>query len=77
MPCNSDYLAPTAYECHIKETVKLLCYVYGWVGTRISTKLKHAVEEKTYFTKDSGDKWVSRLYAVLESMSKEVGDKLV
>ncbi len=90
MPCKSDdlqninpntrptiYIDPTPYEYKIKETVKLLCYVYGWLDKDISEKLKQATNEKIYFSSTEGDKWISALCKVLTDMSIEDRDQLI
>lgn len=77
MPCDSGYMEPTPYDCKIKETATLLCYVYGSLGIAISSELYKASYEQVYFTKKLGNKWVNALCYALNSMPDDERDQLI
>ena len=79
MPCNSDYMAPTAYELQIVATAKLLKYIALDLGHEVNSTVERLSQDRNYneVTRAIGDELVATLCKVMHELPAEVVERLV
>lgn len=76
MPCNGDYLDPTAREAESKKVCGLLVYVLRELGQEIPEKVSKAAKEY-YGDEKHLDANVASLCKLLRGLSKTAADRII